>query len=235
MKKLNSSQQRWNESLEKKYEEDKMKKDSIKDNKKKDIKEFKRLKRQFFEIDTDETLKKWKILSKAYELGKKMHGSEYSIFKLSEDFDFPYTTAKRILSLNHATKQSWDLINQGKISAFRVAQICMTKNHKYQDEVVKMVIKDNLSTNQVKKLRIDSRGDIKEARLTTALEKGFSRKDVAYRSLKDTLHRLNRLLTIEKEELPESKRIELVGLMKSVKELLEKKIDEFSYITENDL
>jgi hypothetical protein len=225
MKKLNQSQKNWNKNLEERYKEEKI---EMKNKKEKAIKEFEQLKKKFFEIDTDETIKKWKILSKAYELGKQIHGNGYSIFRLSEDFDFPYTTAKRILSLNHATKQSWNLINEGKISAFRVAQICMTKNHTYQDEVVKMVIKDNLTTNQVKKLRVDSRGDIKEARLNAALEKGFSRKEVAYRGLRDTLNRLNKLLTMKKEDLPDSKIIELINLMENTKEQLQKKINEFN-------
>jgi hypothetical protein len=192
-------------------------------------KEFEELKKQFYEIDTDETLKKWKILSKAYELGKKMHGSTYSIFKLSKDFKFPYTTTKRILSLNRATKQTWDLINEGKITAFRAAQICMTKNHDYQDETVEMVIKEKLSTVQIKKLRIDNRGDIKEARLTTALENGFARKDTAYKSLNDTLYRLNRLLNIKKDDLPQIKIDELIVLMKNTKKRLSNKINELEF------
>ena len=149
-KELSRSQQLWNKGIHEKYKEDKMK---IKKEINKEEEEFKELKIQFFKIDTDETIKKWNVLSKAYKLGKKMYGNGYNTFRLSEDFDIPYTTAKRILSLDRATKKSWDLINKGKISAFRVAQICMTKNHKYQDEIVKTVIKDNLSTSQVKKLK----------------------------------------------------------------------------------
>jgi len=191
-------------------------------------KEFSKLKEEYYKVDTDETLKKWKILSKAYELGKSINGTTYSIFKLSEDFEIPYTTAKRILSLDKANRKTMALIKEKKISAFRVAQICMTKNHKHQDEIINMAVKDNLSTTQIKKLKIDKRGDIKKARLDAALEKGFSRRDVAYRSLRDTLNRLNRLLDMKKEELPESKIIELVNLMEEIKDKLQIKINEFN-------
>jgi len=223
-KELNRNQYIWNKNIQEKYKQDKMK------NNEKIIKEFEKLKKQFFKVDTDETIKKWEILSKAYKLGKQIHGNGYSVFRLSDDFDIPYTTVKRVLSLNRATKKTWDLINKGEISAFKVAQICMTKNKKYQDEIVKMVIKDKLSTVQVKDLRIDKRGDIKEARLNAALEKGFSRKDVAYRSLKSTLDRLNKLLNMKMEELPESKIVKLIDIMENVKEKLQNKINEFSNI-----
>lgn len=265
MKKLSDSQKIWNKQLEERYKEDKQKIKKAKENEAKEVEvkkvkgieiknikknekfkmkglnnkeiEFKKLKKQFFEIDTDETIKKWKILSRAYKLGKQMY-SNYSVLKLSKDFDIPYTTAKRVLSLDKANEKTWNLINNNKISAFKVAQICMTKNNKYQDEIVKVVIRNNLSTNLIKKLRIDKRGDIKEARLTAALEKGFSRKDVAYRSLKDTLLRLNALLTIKKEELPESKIIGLINLMESVKDKLQERINEFTdldvYLNDRD-
>ena len=214
--KLTPSQELWNTKLEQVYMEDK----NIKE-------EFESLKKEFFKVDTDETLKKWKILSKAYELGKQINKGNYSVLKLSEDFEIPYTTTKRILSLNNATEKTWDMIKQGKISSFRVAQICMTKNKKYQDKVVDLVIKDKLSTTQVKKLRIDNRGDIKQARLKAALEKGFARKSTAYKSLEETLNRVNNLLSIKKEDLPESKINEMITLLITTQNNIALKIIEF--------
>ena len=225
--KLNQSRLLWNQKIEEDYKKREIdKKKNIEDFE--DLKkEFSKLKEEYYKVDTDETLKKWKILSKAYELGKSINGTTYSVFKLSKDFELPYTTTKRILSLDKANRKTRELIKEGKISAFRVAQICMTKNHKYQDEIVDMTVRDNLSTTQIKKLKIDKRGDIKKARLDAALEKGFSRRDVAYRSLRDTLNRLNRLLDMKKEELPASNINELVNLMEEIKDKLQIKIKEF--------
>jgi len=72
-----------------------------------------RLEKKYFstkkELDIirgDETLLKWKILSKAYKLGKQIWGKKFTVVKLSEDMDLPYTTTKRCLSLDNATPKS---------------------------------------------------------------------------------------------------------------------------------
>jgi len=229
-KQLTISQQLWNKRVDDEYKGKKMVKK--KDNEFDDglallSAEFFDLKKQFSGIDTNETIKKWKILSKAYQLGKEIYGHNYSVQKLSKDFDIPYTTAKRVLSLDKATEKTWERINNDAISAFKVAQICMTKNNKYQDEIVEMVIKDNLSTSDITKLRVGNKGDINVARLNTALKKGFARKDVAYRSLRDTLLRLSRLLRLKKSDFPASKIEELYYLMRTARDKLINKVTEF--------
>ena len=141
-KELSETQLVYNQRVEKKIKEESYEQEK---------KEFERLKQAFFRTDTDETIAKYKILQRAYELGKKIHKT-YSVQQLSIDFDVPYTTTKRVLSLERANERTWELINNGKITAFKVAQICMAINKTYQDEVVKMVIKDNLSTYDIKQL-----------------------------------------------------------------------------------
>lgn len=92
------------------------------------------------------TLKKWKILSKAYKQGKKIWGSRFTRERLAIDMDTPYTTTLRCLSLDRANKRSWKLVKEEKLSVFKLAMICQSKSITYQDEIVDMVIEDNLST-----------------------------------------------------------------------------------------
>ena len=49
------------------------------------------------------TLAKWKALSRAYKLGKKVWGRRFTRERLSLDMDVPYTTVQRCLSLDRAT------------------------------------------------------------------------------------------------------------------------------------
>ena len=70
-------------------------------------------------IRDDVTLKRWKILSKAYKLGKSIWNSQFTKVKLAEDMNMPLTTVLRCLSLDKANKRTWKLIKEKKISVFK--------------------------------------------------------------------------------------------------------------------
>lgn len=239
MVKLNPSQEKWNRHLEEIYqksidkktqEREKQKKARVeanKDPKKLLVEEYKKLQKEFIKIDDDETTKKWKILSKAYKLGKDIYGQDFSVVKLSLHFDIPYTTCKRVLSLDKANERTWEMIKNGEISAFKVAQICMSKNIKYQDQIVDLVIANNLSTVDIKKLKITENGlDVKTARLENAVKKGYSRQSSAFKGIKDTTLRMIRLLDIKKKDIPESKITEVIGMLDELQIKINKKIIE---------
>jgi hypothetical protein len=211
---------------------EKMSKQKLKQVKKKSQKEklkqeYKDLKELYWRVDKEETLKKWKVLSKAYQLGKKIHGVHYTVSNLSVDFDIPYTTAKRILSLDRANEKTWKLVKEGKISAFKVAQICLTKSHERQDEIVELVVKNKLSTYQIKKLKIYPE-DMKIAKLEKAMKDGFSRKDSAYRSLVNLSERLNKILELKAENFPEEKVAEIIKTLEDLNQKIYKKINEWT-------
>jgi hypothetical protein len=174
-------------------------------------------------INSSETLRKWKVLSKAYKIGKKIWGNNFSISKLSKDMEIPLTTCKRCLSLNRVNKKTWNLIKEGKISIFKVAQICSTKNLTYQDEIVDMVIKDNLSTYQIKSFKIKGMKDINKLRHKLAIEKGYSRKSSSYTNFKNWIERGYLFLSMPKENLPITKIKELKEKLKE----LNNKIEEY--------
>ena len=73
---------------------------------------FDKLKEELSDINHDATLRKYEILSEAYEIGKKIYGRGYSYFRLSFDFEVPYTTVRRICSLDRANFNTWKLINE---------------------------------------------------------------------------------------------------------------------------
>jgi hypothetical protein len=94
---------------------------------------YNKLKKELDKERHSETLRKYRILYKAYELGKKIYKSSFSTMKLSLDFDMPYTTTKRILTLKNANIKTWKKIKEGKITSFKVTQILLNKNNHYQD------------------------------------------------------------------------------------------------------
>jgi hypothetical protein len=234
MKKLDPERERWNKQVEEEYQkhkmEEKIKKDremANRDPKRELVGQYKQLQKDFIKIDDNETIKKWKILSKAYKIGKEIYGQDFSVLKLSQHFDIPYTTTKRVLSLDKTNERTWSLIKKGKISAFKVAQICMTKNIKYQDQIIDFVIAEDLSTVQIKRLRITENGlNVKEARLENAIKNGFTRKSTAYKSLRDTSKRMMKLLDIDKNNLPESKISDIIEILDELQSKLNKKIQE---------
>jgi hypothetical protein len=166
---------------------------------------YKLLISKYCSIEDNETLRKYKILKELFVIGKKMHGYRFNLHKMSDDLDVPYTTVKRIMSLNKANKNTWKLIKENKITAFRVAYILSTRDNTYQDELINLAIEKNLTTYDIKKLRLKDYKDIEKARLSIAVEKGFARRDTCYNSFISTLTRFDDLFMIDKEQLPEKK------------------------------
>lgn len=140
-------------------------------------------------VRDNETLLKWEVLSKANKLGKRIWGKKFTTKRLSIDMGLPYTTTKRCLALDNATKKSWELLKQRKITAFKLAMVCQLKTNQYQDDIVQIVIKDNLSTYQIKGLKPKSIKDVNEWRHKKAVEKGYSRQDSAFRQLNNWINR----------------------------------------------
>lgn len=122
------------------------------------------------QIRSDATIEKWKILSKAYKLGKQIWGNHFSRQRLAFDMEIPLTTVLRCLALDKANKRTWKLIKDGKISAFKVAQVCQSKSYHYQDEVIDLVIEKNVSTYKIKGLKVNCLGDINKERHRLACE-----------------------------------------------------------------
>lgn len=197
---------------------------SHKINRKELIKKYDLLKKELELIRSDMTLKKYKILIKAYKIGKKIYGHNYSYFRLSFDFEIPYTTVKRVCSLEKANFNTWKLINKKKISSFKVAQIINQHGSTYQDELIKLTIDNELSTYEIRELRVRSLDDIKKLRLKIAVNRGFAREHAALKSFMDTIDRMATLMTIEQEKLPSN---QLLKLKKKIETLI-KKMEQFN-------
>jgi len=198
-----------------------------KENRDKLLLAYNKLKSEMDDERHSETLRKFKILNKAYDLGIKIYGkNSFSIARLSWDFDMPYTTTKRILALRKANKRTWELIKEKKITAFKVAMVLLQKNNFFQDEIIDLVIKDNLSTFQIKSLKIKDLKDIQRERLKVAVERGFSRSHSAYTSFLNTIERLEILLQLKETELPKSKIPELKEKLLTINKKIEKYLKE---------
>lgn len=156
------------EALEKKYFATKAELDIVRDN---------------------ETLLKWEVLSKANKLGKQIWEKKFTTRRLSIDMGLPYTTTKRCLSLDNATPKSWELLKAKKISAFKLAMVCQLKSQIFQDETVAVVIKDNLSTSQIKSFNPRSIEDVNKWRHKNAAQKGYSRQSSAHSHMKNWIER----------------------------------------------
>jgi len=141
------------------------------------------------EIRSNETLLKWKVLSKANKLGHKIWGKEFTVNKLSEDMGLPITTTKRCLSLDNATAKNWDRVRTKEISAFKLAMICMTKGQTFQDEVVEAVVSKNLSTSQIKAFKPKNIKDVTKWKHEKAVEQGYSRENAAKGALNNWISR----------------------------------------------
>ena len=244
--KLDPEKERWNQKLEERYQKDREEKEKEEkqnkkvvakekrdkenqDPKKELVEQYKKLQKEFIRVDDDETIKKWKILSKAYKIGKEIYGGSFSIVKLAQHFDTPYTTTKRVLSLDRANERTWSLINEGKISAFKVAQICMNKSIKYQDQIVDLVIAENLSTYDIRDLRIKEGGlDVRTVKLEKAIQQGYTRKETALKSFEDTINRMMKLLDINQKDLPEKKIPKIIDMLEELQMKINVKIKNLS-------
>lgn len=179
-------------------------------------------------IRSDMTLLKWEILSKAYKLGKKIWGPEFSVQKLAKDMDLPYTTVKRCLALDKASEKSWERLKNGEISAFKLAMICLLKNRTFQDEIVTAVIEDNIPTHKIKAFKARSIKDVNKWRHERAVEKGYARKDSAHIALKGWISRGERMLLLPLSALPEAKHKETIKNLKRLRRILD------AYIKKHD-
>ena len=146
-------------------------------------------KEELDDIRSDMTLFKWEVLSKANKLGKEIWGNSFTVLKLSNDMELPYTTVKRCLSLDRATAKSWELIKKKKISSYKVAMVCQLKSYKLQDKIIAVAIRDNLSTYQLKSFKPKNIQDVNTWRHTNAVKKGYSRQHSAYSSFDKWIQR----------------------------------------------
>ena len=189
-----------------------------------------KLREQYFQskeeldiIRSNTTLAKWKVLSKAYKLGKKIWGNRFSKVQLAHDMEMPLTTCMRCLALDKASKTSWKKHDAGKISTFKLALVCMLKSVTYQDEVVSMVIKDSLSTYQIKSLKINELDDINKERHRIAIEQGYSRQSVAAQQFQNWIDRGRLFLLMSEDVLTKPK---AKAIKEELKEL-NKRIDRY--------
>lgn len=170
------------------------------------------LKKQYFKckeeldiIRSNATLSNWKVLSYAYKLGKKIYGTRFTRQRLAHDMELPMTTTLRCLSLDKANKRTWRLINSGKISASKAAMITQTKSKTFQDEIIKLVIDENYSTYQIKKLRIENLKDIDREKIRLELEPQYSKKGHAARSFEIWIEKGKILLLMRESALSPEK------------------------------
>lgn len=186
---------------------------------------YNKLKEEYSKVLHDETLKKFHILNEALNLGYKIYGKNgFSQLKLSKDWDIPFTTVHRILSLRRANANTWKLIKSGKLSSFKATQILLTKSNHLQDQIVKTIIVNKLSTMDIKKFKkADSLEEVKKVRLDRAVDIGFKRKDTTKNSFIHYIIQLEKMMQIKRESLSEDSILEIKEKLK----LLQIKIDNF--------
>jgi len=175
-------------------------------------------------IRDNETLLKWEVLSKANKLGKQLWGSKFTIKKLSEDMGLPYTTTKRCLSLDNASKKSWELLKSKKISAFKLAMVCQLKSKSFQDEIVGAVIEDNLSTTKIKSFNPRNIKDINKWRHQKAIEKGYSRESSAYNNFKNWINRGSIFMIMSISSIGDKNKKNIIAQLKTLKLKIERYI-----------
>jgi len=177
------------------------------------------------QIRNNATLQNYKILEAAHKLGKKRWGTKFTVIKLSEDMDMPYTTVKRCLALSRANKKSWKLVEEGKISIFKLAMICALKSVNFQDEIVEAVIEDKLSTYQIKTFLVNDIEDVNKERHRLAVAEGYSRKSSAYSNFNNWIDRGKIFLLMDINKFPNNKVSDIKGgledLDKRIKTYLE--------------
>lgn len=161
-------------------------------------------------LRSNATLEKWKILSKAYRLGKQIWGSSFTRERLAHDMDMPMTTVLRCLALDRANPRTLKLMKSGKITAFKVAQICYSKSKAFQDEIVDMVINGNISTYNIKTIKVNSLSDISKEKHRLACERGYSRAGSAYHNFNNWMIRGKLFMLMDQKHLPEKKLDELI-------------------------
>lgn len=185
--------------------------------------EYFNLKVEYEKCEDSITLKRFKILDAAFKIGKKVYGTRFSLYRLAWDFEIPYTTIKRILSLRKANVNTWNLIKEGKISAAKAAFTLASKSTTYQDFIFEMIIKNNLSYPGIKKMKVNEYKDMKKTRTQIAVDKGFCRDRQATASLLSSVRRLDILLALEEKHILPSRKALVIRNLK----ILSVKINEF--------
>ena len=176
---------------------------------------YEELKQEFEKQKDIDLIQKFRILNEAYEIGKQTYGT-FSKEDISKDFDISYETTRRVLSLRRATKKTWGLIANKKISAYKVAQICLTKNIKYQDEVVEEVIKNKYSTRDIDKIKYKSIEELRKFREEKLLKEGYSRKENTFSSFSLVITKMLLFLNMDLEYFSESKYLEIYSKLKNL-------------------
>lgn len=194
-------------------------------------KKYKEQKALLENIRSNATLEKWKILSKAYKMGKILYGRSFTRDRLAYDMDIPMTTTLRCLALDRANKRTWKLIKDKKISAYKVAQICQTKSQTQQDLIVDFVIENNVSTCKIKGLNINGVADISKEKHKLACQNGYSRKGSAYNHFSNCIDRCKLFILMDRKYLPKDK----IPALKKGLTNLQKEIDTFLEYEEEDL
>ncbi len=167
-------------------------------------------------IRSNATIEKWKILSKAYKMGKILWGRNFTRERLAYDMDMAMTTVLRCLSLDRANKRTWRLIKEKKISAYKAAQICYSKSSTVQDLIVDFIIENNVSTCKIKSLNINNVSDVSKEKHKLACENGYSKKSSAYSNFNSWIGRGKLFLLMDQKHLPKGK---IPGLQDGLKKL----------------
>lgn len=188
--------------------------------------EYEKIKQQLIKLRDNVTLKKWKLLSKAYKIGKQRYGRSFTKLQLSKDMNIPWSTTCRCLALDKATPENWEKVNDGQLSVFKLAMICQQKNNKFQNEIADIVISDNLSTNQIKRIKAGSLNDVNVWRHQKAVEKGYSREDSAYRSFSVWIDRGFRMLLMKRNVLTGKKRNDIDNKLRKLRDKITKYLGE---------
>lgn len=123
--------------------------------------EYSKIKERANSIRDIYTIKMFGILKRAYEIGKQLHGSKFSLYDLARDFDMSYFMVNRIFKLKYANEKTIKYIQEGKLSAYKINFI-FSNNGKcntlfFQDEIVEQIVKKGLTINDIKKIvQLDS-------------------------------------------------------------------------------
>ena len=184
-------------------------------------KKYFKSKEQLDIIRSNETLAKYKILSVAYELGKKIWGKSFTRQRLAYDMELPMTTTLRCLSLDKANSKTWKLIRADKISVFKVAMALQSKSITYQDEIVNMIINDNLSTYQIKSLKVNNLKDVNKERHRLATESGYSRQSSAAENFQRWIERGKLFLLMKRNALTKTKYAQIKEELKELNKRIE--------------
>jgi hypothetical protein len=180
---------------------------------------YEELKKEMVAAKDQETLAKYKILNEAMKIGKKMHRT-FSELQLASDFEIGLTTVKRLLSLNRASDKTWEHIKSGKISAFKVSQICSTKNRHFQEEIVEKVIDQELSTYDIKHIRVNNIEDLNKYRFEKAIKEGYSRKNSAYKNFENAILRMKLFMSMDIVHFPRKTLPEIESRLKELNQTI---------------